>query len=182
MPISTKETMRKGFSLLELLIVIVIVSMVYFLGFSAFEKPTNRAQNVTVLKLKHILHPPKHASKPLTFMCVDHCRSCFVRKDISSPFTPYKLPIDLIDAELYRLDADNEPIRQEYGRYNDKKISLLIHFYRNGSSTQFILKTKKGIYFFPAFFGKAKAFETLEDARDFWVKESQLLTDQGAFY
>jgi len=49
-----EETVRhhKGFSLIELLIVIIIISIVYFLGFSGIEKTTDKPKALTPLNLK----------------------------------------------------------------------------------------------------------------------------------
>ena len=49
--IETDKT-HKGFSLIELLIVILIISLVYFLGFSSIEKASTKAKALTPLNLK----------------------------------------------------------------------------------------------------------------------------------
>ena len=46
------DRMHKGFSLIELLIVIIIISIVYFLGFSGIEKSSIKPKALTPLNLK----------------------------------------------------------------------------------------------------------------------------------
>ena len=182
MPRLQKPVTQKGFTLIELLIVILIVSMVYFLGFSAFEKPKNTVKTVTLLKLKSVIKRADTFQGEATFICIDQCKSCYLRTNIQTPFESYSLPINLEQTKAYTLNSSNELIDLEYGRYQDEKICLVLNFYPNGSSTQIILEHPKGVYFFPAFFGEAKRFDNLEDAKDFWLKQSDILSDTGAFY
>jgi hypothetical protein len=55
-------------------------------------------------------------------------------------------------------------------------------FYNNGSSTQIILENEKGAYFLPAFFGEAKQFDSPEDAKDYWLERSHLVSSSGEYY
>jgi hypothetical protein len=57
-----------------------------------------------------------------------------------------------------------------------------MNFYPNGSSTQIILENEDGAYFLPAYLAEAKVFESPEDARDYWLKHSELVSDNGEFY
>ena len=55
-------------------------------------------------------------------------------------------------------------------------------FFKNGSSTQLILKNEEGSYFLPAFFGDPQRFSTPEEAKEYWLKNTTLASDSGAFY
>jgi hypothetical protein len=57
-----------------------------------------------------------------------------------------------------------------------------MNFYPNGSSTQIILENENGAYFLPAYLAEPKVFESPEDARDYWLKYSELVSDNGEFY
>ena len=175
------DTLRKGFSLIELLIVILIISVVYFLGFSEFEKPQNRIKALTPLNLKsNILKTISHT--PATLLCVDKCRSCYLRNGIGSAFEAYESNVDLKNTQAYTLDSQDSLTEIEYGRYEDHKICLVLDFYKNGSSTQIILKNDKGIYFLPAFFGEPQKVDSLEEAQDLWLRNSNLVANSGDFY
>ena len=115
-------------------------------------------------------------------MCLDKCRSCYLRKGLSSPFSSYSDGIDLKGVRAYTLDKRDSLVELEYGRYKDKKICLVINFYKNGSSTPIILKGKEKSYFLPAYFREAKAFDTLDDAKDYWLKDAQKIGDSGGYY
>ncbi|WP_295419931.1 prepilin-type N-terminal cleavage/methylation domain-containing protein [Sulfurovum sp.] len=174
--------MHKGFSLLELLIVILIVSVIYFLGFSGIERPESKPKALTPLNLKSVIMKSKGFHGEATLMCVDKCRSCYLRSGVQNAFAPYENGIDLKDIEAYTLDERESLLRLEYGRYRDKKICLVLDFYQNGSSTQIILKDDEGVYFLPSFFGEAQKADSLEDAKELWLKNSDLVSNSGDFY
>ena len=173
---------RKAFSLLELLLVIFIVSLVYFLGFSGFEKEKKRMPMLTPLKLKaEVMQSPLFRGEG-TLICIDGCRSCYFREDITSPFEAYKGKTKLSHLKVYTLDRNDALTQIEYGRYQDQKICLQVDFYPNGSSTPLILQDDEGVYFLPAFFGEPKKVASLEEAKALWLKNNDLLQHQGDYY
>lgn len=177
-----RYNVNKGFSLLELLIVILIVSMVYFLGFRGLEVGEKKPKALTPLNLKSNIISSDLFRGEGTLLCIDQCRSCYFRSDISSPFEAYTSPIDLTNIQAYTLDPHDALTRIEYGRYQDQKICLIMDFFRNGSSTQLILKNDEGSYFLPAFFGEPRRFSSPEEAKEYWLRNTALASDRGAFY
>ena len=173
---------RKGFSLIELLIVILLVSIVYFLGFEGVEIGKKKPKALTPLNLKSNILSSELFSGQATLLCIDQCRSCYLRPDISSAFQEYTSPIDLKNVQAYTIDKYDALTRIEYGRYQDKKICLIMDFYKNGSSTQIILKNDKGSHFLPAFFGEPQVFASPEEAKEYWLRNSTVISDSGAFH
>ncbi len=181
--IKTKDNKRrKGFTLIELLIVILIVSMVYMLGFSPIENETQKTKALSPLNLKSTLISSEGVSEQLTLLCVDKCKTCLLRQGLLSPYQAYTSTIDLSGIKAYTVDASDSLVKIEYERYKDKKICLKIDFYPNGSSTQIILKNEKGSYFLPTFFDEPKRFDSEEDAKEYWLNNSQLVANDGEFY
>lgn len=174
--------MHKGFTLIELLIVILIVSMVYFLGFSGVELGKKKPKALSPLNLKSNIINSKWFSGHATLLCVNKCRTCLLRRDVSAKFQEYSNGIDLTGIKAYTVDSENNLVQIEYERFNDKKICLKMDFYDNGSSTQIILENEKESYFLPAFFNEPKAFASPQDAKDYWLENSQLVSDRGNFY
>ena len=173
---------HKGFSLIELLIVIIIISLVYFLGFSGMEKSDNKPKALTPLNLKSSIVKSALFRGEGTFVCINACQSCYIRENINTPFEAYENTIDLQKTESYTLDYQDNLQKMEYGRYQDEKICLLVHFYPNGSSTQLILKQEDTVYFLPAFFDDPKEVDSLEEAKELWLKNSHLVANSGDFY
>ena len=176
------DNMHKGFSLIELLIVIIIISIVYFLGFSGIDNATTKPQALTPLNLKYTVLKSELFQGKATLICINKCRSCYIRKDINSPFEAYEHGIDLKNIKAYTLDAQDSLQQVEYGRYQDKKICLMLNFYPNGSSTQIILENKEGVYFLPAYFDESQKLDSLNEAKEFWLKNSELVASSGDFY
>lgn len=173
---------RQGFTLIELLVVILLVSLVYFFGLSGVEKMSTKPQPLTPLNLKSTLLKSDTASKRMTFMCLNKCQTCYLKRQTDGSFEMYDNGIDLADTKAYTLNSGNDLAAVEYGRYQDDKICLLIDFYPNGSSTQLILKQKDKAYFLPAFFKEPTETKTIEEAKEIWLENSRLLSDNGDFY
>jgi len=174
--------MNKGFSLIELLIVILIVSVVYFVGFEGFDLGDSKPKALTPQNLKTQIKRSELFKDEATLMCLDKCQTCYLRSGISSPFEAYPDDINLQNIKAYTLDSDDLLVPIEYGRYNDKKICLMMDFYKNGSSTQIILQNNKNTYFLSSFFETALTFKSPEDAKEYWINRSKDLGDSGAFY
>jgi len=179
---TVRYTIHKGFTLIELLIVILIVSIVYSLGFESidFTKPKPKPLTPIVLKTNILNAGLTHGQA--TLMCLDKCRSCFLRPNLSSSFSKYPHAVDLQDLKVYTVNENDSLVSMEYGRYNDKEICLVMDFYKNGSSTQLILENNDGTYLLPSFFLSALRFDSPEEAKDYWVNKSHSLSDSGAFY
>ena len=173
---------KKGFTLVELLIVIVLVSIIYSLGFSTIKLSKKKPKSLTPLNLKMNIISSTNFNGRKTLLCVDKCQTCLLRSDISSAYQPYAHGIDLRDIKAYTIDSRNALVQIEYERYDDKKVCLKMDFYPNGSSTQIILENDEGAYFLPTYFEEAKKFESPEEARDYWLENTQLVSDNGEFY
>jgi prepilin-type N-terminal cleavage/methylation domain-containing protein len=176
------QTFHKGFTLIELLIVVLLVSMVYLIGFSTIKLNKKKPKALTPSNLKHNIVSSQNFNGQTTLLCINDCKTCLLRRDISSPYQPYANNIDLTGIKAYSVDARNTLVRIEYERYNDKKVCLKMNFYPNGSSTQIILENEEGSYFLPSYLAKPKVFESPEDAKDYWLEHSQLVSDNGEFY
>jgi prepilin-type N-terminal cleavage/methylation domain-containing protein len=171
-----------AFTLIELLIVILIVSLIYYFGFSGFDISKPKPRALTPLNLTSTIQNAEWFNGHATLLCVNHCKTCYLRRDIRAKFQPYKNPIDLAGVVPYTIDERDDLQEIEYGRYDDQPICLVMDFYDNGSATQIILKQRTYAYFLPAFFGKPKRFDAIEDAKAYWLRYDQMLSDRGDYY
>ena len=173
---------RNAFTLIELIIVIAILSLVLFLSIEGFSLDKPKPKALTIENLKERIIGSKLFKGQATFLCVDGCKECYLRSTLGGRFAKIEAPSALRDIEVYILDEDDNPTKVEYGRYNDKKICLVMEFYPNGSSTKLILKNDKGAYLMPSFFGKPRRFESVEEAVEHWVEQSAPVRDSGAYH
>lgn len=94
--------MRKAFSLLELLIVVVIVGLIYTLALTNFEKIEEPKERVSLLNLREYLQAIEH-EKNVQLLCLNGCKSCYVYVDAEHK-SEYDGAFDSLvdeDVELY---------------------------------------------------------------------------------
>lgn len=182
MPHTLRYHTRKGFSLIELIIVVVLIGALFGIGASNFKIAKAKPKALTPLNLKETIVKSEFFNGQATLMCTNKCKKCYLRQGLSSSFEPYDNKIDLTDIKAYTLDERETLRRLEYQRFDDERICLVMDFYNNGSSTQIILEDDKGAYFLPAFFGQPKRFDSPEDAKDYWLERTKVVSNSGEYY
>ena len=172
--------MKKGFTLIELLIVIFIASLLYFLGFDRVD--FTQSKKISPIKLKKELISTI-GEKNFDFICINKCKKCIILDKESGEINSFEKepPFKKIKG-VYNLDYRNDLHKIEFGRYNDEKICLLIHFYKNGSSSQLIIDTERKSYFLPSFFGKWKEIASIEEGKKEWVSSERQIKDNGVYF
>ena len=173
---------HKGFSLLELIVVVLIVSLIGFLVFSTAVKQQQKTKILDPSTLPSTFRDSFKGQGDVELFCIKKCKECYVMQ--GGNISPYDGGIDFgEDVEIHLLDDDNRFVEMDdLGRIKDKKVCLRYHLYPNGSTTQMVIVNKKGIYFLPSYFGKAKKVDDMEEAKELWVKEDYSLRDSGSFY
>ncbi len=164
-----------GFSLIELIIVILIASLFAALIFGQINFATKKKDKMGIFQLKKtrgIL--PGNAE----LVCSDRCRQCTVeagdnRINIPSQFKPIK---------AYVLDDSGSPQEVDFGRVKEKKVCLRFHYYANGSTSQMILESEGKFYFVPSYFGNIEVFDDLDAATERWMHYRNQLDSMGTFF
>jgi prepilin-type N-terminal cleavage/methylation domain-containing protein len=175
--------LTKAFTLMELLIVIFIVALVYFLGFGAISWSSQKNTQLTPLTLKNTIQKSSFFKGEGKLICLDNCKSCYFQSDIKAPLIKIENKIELgSDISIYQLDKDDTLSKRDFGRFDDKKVCLIMDFYKNGSSTQMVIENSKGIYFLSAFFNTSTKVDTLSDAKRLWLRYNKHLQNLGDFY
>ena len=175
-------TRRSAFSLLELIVVVMIVSLVGFLVFSSAIKGQKKTAVLDPTTLQKTFRHSFDGQGNVELFCINKCKECYVVKE--KEITAYDGGIDFgKDVEIHLLDNDNHLVHMdELGRIKDKKICLRYHLYPNGSTTQMIITNNQGIYYLPSYFGKAKKVNDIEEAKELWIKDEYNLRDSGSYY
>lgn len=173
---------HKGFSLLELIVVVLIVSLIGFLVFSTAVKQQQKVKVLDPTTLPTTLRESFKGQGDVELFCIKKCEECYVVQ--GGNISPYDGGIDFgEDLEIHFLDNDNRFFQiDDLGRMKDKKVCLRYHLYANGSTTQMVVVNKKGIYFLPSYFGQAVKVDDMEEAKELWIKEDYSLKDSGSFY
>jgi len=173
---------HRGFTLIELIVVVMIISLVGFLVFSEAVKKSKKPDKLDPLTLPSTLQKTFGSNIDIEFFCVKNSTDCYIIKE--NKITPYKGAIDFgKNLEVYMIDKDNRLAQiEEFGRIKDNKISLRYKLYSNGSTQQIILSNNKGVYYLPSYFGKPTKVEDLESAKELWIKSEYNIRDSGDYY
>jgi len=177
-----QTTRRSGFSLLELIVVVMIISLVGFLVFSSAIKEQKKTEVLDPSTLQKTFRNSFQGQGDVELFCINKCKECYVMKN--NEISTYDGGIDFgKEVEVHLLDNDNHLIHMdELGRIKDKKICLRYHLYPNGSTTQMIITNNQGVYYLPSYFGKAKKVSDIEEAKELWIKDEYNLRDSGSYY
>lgn len=168
--------MKKGFSLIELLIVIAIISLFGFLVFGFLKKVEIKQDPYSIKNLKTIF---KNRGD-IELLCIDKCTQCFTHAHGSD--TMQETSSDLKALQAYTVDKNDNPQKIEFGRFRDHHICLRYKHYANGSNTQIILESEGKFFYFPSYFGEVSVHESAEDAAEAWVKGTRILRSKGNYY
>ena len=173
---------HKGFSLLELIIVVLLVSLMGFIVFSSAIKQQQKKDVLDPSTLPVTFREAFKGQGDVELFCINKCKECYVMQ--GGEISPYEGGINLgKDVEVHILDNDNRFIEiDEFGRIDDKKVCLRYHLYANGSTTKMVIVNNQGIYYLPSYFGKAREVEDMGEAKELWIKEEYSLNDSGSFY
>ena len=162
--------MKRGFSLIELLIVIVIIGVVYTLAVTKLKSVGEDKQSPSFLNLKEYLGTYiKTDGDNASLVCLDDCKECLVLVDgvkvdtIESFFdasveryrySDYEGAVELAEAVYFNEDGVQEDVCFSFS------------LQRNKVAQQMIVVYKDKAYDYTSFFSKTKEYESLGDFRD----------------
>ena len=172
--------LRHGFTLLELIVVVFIISLIYSLVFSNMQKRENKPKVLTPLNLKDNVF--RLINGEGEFFCVSKCKECYYSQTNSTNIKRFKGKLALGELEVYILDSDDNFQRVEYGRVDDEKLCIRYNIYSNKSSSQIVIKNRDGVFYIPSYFGESKKVNDLDEAKEIWLKYSDNISSMGDFY
>lgn len=162
--------MRKAFTLLELMMVVVLMGMVYGLVINVFERYREKSIDVTLMSLESYMKNFFH-NNHVSMVCTRGCKECFLFVDgtLKQQVTPF---VDN-SVELYRFDKD----------YGVRELELLPHFsddgheeescfryeiLSDGTRTEMIVKDGTRVYAYPSYFGSVRTFASVNEAIEYF--------------
>jgi prepilin-type N-terminal cleavage/methylation domain-containing protein len=158
--------MKKAFSLIELLIVIVIIGVVYTLAIGQFQKIGEESSNITLENLKEKLQSFKQ-KKSVKLLCLDDCSSC----DIFVDGEKTKTIEDFLDKNVkaYRYELSYGFIEAEKEVYfNTENVEENVCFSyevdKSGVGNQVLVEFKNKFYDFSTYLGKTAVYASMQDA------------------
>lgn len=170
---------KAAFTLLELLIVILLISIFYYLVSGSFKRD-NKSE--VILSLDNIRQYPLNKLPNLgaELVCINDCQNCYIYNYTTQQSIAIKSSIPKLKA--YILNRQGEAVHINFGRINDKPICLRFRYYPNGSSSELIIFANNEYYYLPPYFGKIEKFSSLSDAIDRYNWVEGKFTDKSDYY
>jgi len=162
----SKTKMKKGFTLLELMLVIVLIGIIYGSVINVLQRYKEKTIDVTLLNLEKYMQSFSH-NNHVSLVCIKRCEECLLF--VNEAFTQNVTPFVDNDTQLYRYDKDAGVKKLElipYFRSDGKEEEACFRYdiYPDGSRTEMIVKHKKEVFSFPSFFGSFKKYKSLDEA------------------
>ncbi len=167
---------KKAFTLVELMLVVILISVVYALMISTDTFKVNIAKdNFSLQNIRSFLLDNYTFNDEVSFVCVEEDYICYVSVDgqIDSKMkieNVFKSTPDVYEYNQKREKVDFVPIR-----IDDSEYSVIFEFKINNDfkSKDYILDTLEDrVYVFNSIFSKAKIFESLSEAFEIFEKNS----------
>jgi len=149
--------MRKAFSLIELLIVVVIIGIVYSLSLDSIKSLTEKKQ-FSLKDLKNYMKSIPYTEK-VKIVCLKGNEKCTIYVD-SEKYEERKLFSDE-NIETYRYDFSYGMVKLEMDE--DSYFSYTMD--KNGAGQQIFVKYQNRVYDFTTYLGNIPIYNSLEEAQ-----------------
>lgn len=169
---------KKAFSLIELLIVIMIIGITYTLAIGSFEKIAEEKIPLTLKNLKNYLHTFER-EKSVEFLCLDRCRSCDIyvdgeiQSELEGSFDEF-----LDDSlKVYRYEYGLGAVQKEMIIYFnsedvEEKVCFSYTLNKQGIGEQYLVEYQEEVYDFSTYFEPTAKYNSLDEAVD--AKDAQI--------
>jgi len=176
-----KQASKRAFSLIELLVVIFLISLVYFFVIANVKIANkNKKPVLTPLTLRDIAKD--QLGKSGEIICIADCKQCYISKNHAS-LDPYKGNINFgNDVVVYTMRQGDNLEKEDFGRIDDNKVCLRFNLYSNKSSSKMVIQNDKGFFYIPSYFDEPQKVATLQEAEELWLQYNRIVSSGGDFY
>jgi len=171
---------RKAFSLLELILVVVIVGIVYALALSTMKVPSTKdAEAFTLATLPKYLRENFKLSDA-KIICFEPCGKCSVAVD--GEFLEEELSLfDKSNVKSYELSFEGYGTEKEYIPYDKqdpyKQACFVLHKWPNGAIEEVVLESDDSFIYYKAGYEKTDTYSSLAKLQDAYKKELDAIRD-----
>ena len=168
--------MKRAFSLIELLIVIMIIGVVYTLAIGSFQKLSDGSSKLTLGNLKEYLQSIKH-SKSVKLICLDDCSECDVYVDGNRSRTIEGFLDESVRVYRYEFSYGAVEIEKElFFNIDDVEEDVCFSYEvdKSGVGDQVLVEFKESVYDFSSYFSQTAVYSSVEaavEAREILIRE-----------
>jgi len=162
--------MRRAFSLIELLIVVVIIGVVYSLSVSGFAKVSDKEFKLNLGNLKEYLQGIEHR-KSVKILCLDECSSCEIYVDGTNNEASSGKLDDFLDesVRVYTYDFSyGTQLKPKDIYFNEEDVEEEVCFSyevdAKGVGEQVYVEFKERVYDFSTYFKPTPKYSSLDAA------------------
>jgi prepilin-type N-terminal cleavage/methylation domain-containing protein len=158
--------MKKAFSLIELMIVIVIMGVVYTLSVQSFSNKSDVLSRVTLLNLKEHMQTKKY-DKSVKLICLDDCKSCNLYIDGRRSSVIEHLLDDSVRIYRYEFFSGTfEATKEVYFNNDDVQEDVCFSYSINkqGVGEQVLVEYKNKVYDFTTYLTPTAVYPSLAEA------------------
>ncbi len=166
--------MKKAFSLLELMLVVIIVGIVYTLALSTMKIPNEN--DIEAFSLETLPEYLRNNFKLLDakIICNEPCGKCKVLVD--GEFLDEELDLfDKSGIKSYELSYEGYGTEKEYLPYDEndpyKQACFVLHKWPNGAIEEVVLESDNNFIYYKAGYKKVKTYTSLANLQDNYKKE-----------
>lgn len=157
---------KRGFTLLELMLVVLIIGLIYGLSLSGLKQRSEEPYALTLETLPEYLKRFHHRNT-VAAVCTDRCLTCDLYVDgevVKSldPFVDDSAAFYRFDLHLGTRDVVWTPLFDEGGR--EKEVCFRYDIRPDGSSEEMMVLYKNEVIDYPGYFAPAARFASLDDA------------------
>lgn len=174
---------KQAFTLIELMIVIILISVSYYLVFSNSNfKISNDSKNISILNIKKYLLENFEFEDELSFVCINEKLTCYVKID---GIIDEKLKIENLfenKPDIYKYQKEEQIIDYETIDINNISQDVIFELKINSDykTNDLIVDTLNGkVYLFNSIFQDVKMYNSLQEV--FETFNTNQLEVQDAF-
>lgn len=160
---------KSGFSLIELLIVVIIIGVVYTLSITKLQNVGEKSHHISLQTLKPFLLSQKYKENA-RILCLDDCSECkiFLDNKVENKLTKrfHNFLDESVEVFTYeQLDGFKEfefdPFFNAEGI--EEKVCFSYSVDRNGIGEQLFVRFQEKVYDFTTYFEKTKIYNSLDE-------------------
>ena len=171
---------KRGFTLIELIIVIVLISTTYFLVFSNNTFSDKKEEKkLDLFNLKEYLLNNFEFEKELSFSCIEEKFSCYVKVDgkLDKNFKVinfFKKMPDIYEYSSKEVKVELPELRVDNRGYN---VIFELKINRDYKTNEFIVDTQDNILVFNSIFTKTIVYKTLNEGMEIFKENKTKVRD-----